>query len=102
MLSSNLLSPPFDSSLSERFQAEQSRPTLVQASVMVIVVSLNPPPVFEGLGQIIPEDAYSSSVSPKPCLNSLAAWPTYFEDFFLPFFFVGIYFFTQSKSFNLT
>jgi len=26
----------------------------------------------------------------------------FFEDFFLPFFFVGIYFFTQSKCFNLT
>jgi hypothetical protein len=28
--------------------------------------------------------------------------PPFFVDFFLPFFFVGTYFFTQSKSFNLT
>jgi hypothetical protein len=27
--------------------------------------------------------------------------PLFFEDFFLPFFFVGIYIFTPSKSFNL-
>jgi len=28
--------------------------------------------------------------------------PPYFEDFFLPFFFAGTYFFTRPKSFNLT
>jgi len=38
-----------------------------------------------------------------PALPEISGYmPPFFEDFFLLFFFVGIYFFTRSKSFNLT
>jgi hypothetical protein len=64
------------------------------------VASLNPFWFRTPRGGFVSEDRISAR--PLTCPPEISGYmPPFFEDFFLPFFFVGICCFTQFKSFNL-
>jgi len=66
------------------------------------VASLNPFWFSNSSGRIrFPKTVFQPGL--YPALPEVSGYmPPFFVDFFLLFFFVGTYFFTQSKSLNLT